>query len=180
MPYKTLFPGQEKGEKIIMVLRRHPFVFLIRTIMYVLFLGLPILINGFLKNYTDLEFNETLNASLGLIASLYYVLIITLFYRSWLDHYLDMWVVTSERIVDIEQTGLFSRNIASQKLYRIQDVSADVKGIIPTFLHYGNVMIQTAGTKSNFEFKQIPNPYDVTKKLMNLVNWKKEVEKNGK
>lgn len=179
MPYETFFPGQEPGEKIIMVLRRHPFVFLVKAIVYILALGLPILINNFLKSI-GLEFTESLVASLGLIASLYYVLIITLFYRAWLDHYLDMWVVTSERIVDIEQVGLFSRNISSQKLYRIQDVSADVKGIIPTFLHYGSVMIQTAGAKSNFEFKQIPNPYEVTKKLMNLVNWKKEVVENEK
>ncbi|MFC1622406.1 hypothetical protein ACFL1Y_00210 [Patescibacteria group bacterium] len=179
MPYTTLFPGQEADEKIILVLHRHPFVFLKVLLMYILLLGVPIVISTYITSYTEWEINQSLNVILSLTTSLYYIFILTFLYRAWLDHYLDIWVITSERVVNIEQKGLFSRNISSQKLYRVQDVTADVKGILPTFLHYGNVFVQTAGTKQNFIFKNIPNPYDVTKKLMTLVNWKKgEVDKN--
>jgi uncharacterized membrane protein YdbT with pleckstrin-like domain len=105
---------------------------------------------------------------------MYYIFVVTLFFRAWLDYYLDMWVVTSERIVNIEQKGLFSRKISAFRLYRVQDVTAEVKGLLPTFLHYGNVRIQTAGAKENFIFKQISSPYEITKNIIKLVNWKKK------
>jgi len=174
MPYKTLFPGQEKNEKIILILRRHFFVFIKTLLMYIILVFLPLLIRYLFNNYTTIVLSETARVGIGLVLSLYYIFIVTFFYRAWLDHYLDVWVVTSERIVDIEQKGLFSRQISAQRLYRIQDVTADVKGILPTLLHYGNVHVQTAGTEQRFIFKQIPNPYEVTKKITMLVNWKKD------
>ena len=174
MPYTTLFPGQEPNEKVVMILRRHIFNFLKILILYILLFALPIILQFFLENFTSVLNNETLRISLGLLSSVYCVFVLTFLFRAWLDHYLDLWVVTSERIVDIEQKGLFSRNISSQRLYRVQDVTASVKGIIPTFLHYGNVQVQTAGAKQNFIFKQIPNPYDVTRNIMRLVKVNKK------
>ncbi len=84
--------------------------------------------------------------------------------------------MTDKRIVDIEQVGLFKRIIAEQKLFRVQDVTAEVKGIIPTFLHYGKVTIQTAGTKERFVFDEIPHPYEVSKKIIQMVEINKESE----
>jgi uncharacterized membrane protein YdbT with pleckstrin-like domain len=68
--------------------------------------------------------------------------------------------------LNIEQTGLFKRVIAELRLYRIQDVSSTVKGMIPTFFNYGNVDIQTASNEDHFNFEQIPNPTYVSKMIM--------------
>ena len=174
MPSYKLFPGQEIGEKIVMVLRRHPWTFLRAASLYIILAVLPIFINYIIKNFTDIVFSIDTLLNIKMIICLYYFFIITFFYRAWLDHYLDIWVITSDRIVDIDQKGLFSRNVATQKLYRIQDVTTQVKGIIPTFLNYGDVYVQTAGAKQNFVFRQVPNPDAVSKKLMKLVNWKKK------
>jgi len=35
--------------------------------------------------------------------------------------------------------------------------------------------VQTAGEEQRFIFKQIPDPYHVTKKIMELVDWKKKI-----
>jgi len=77
------------------------------------------------------------------------------------DYWLDTWVVTNERIIDIEQKGLFKRDIVEFKLNRIQDVSFEVKGIIPTLLAYGNLRIDTAGFDRNFIFWTVPNPQQI-------------------
>ncbi len=175
MPYQTLFPGQEPDEKIIMVLRRHWWILFKIVFSYGMLSLLPLFFRYIIINYSNLLDSETALIILNLSLSLYYIFVLTFFFRSWLDYYLDVWVITSKRIVNIEQKGLFSRQISTQRLYRIQDVTAEVKGILPTFLHYGNVHIQTAGPMPRFIFKQIPNPYEVTRKIMTLVNWKKRV-----
>ena len=173
MPYKTLFPGQEPNEKIILILRRHWWVIFKIIFLYGILLMLPLLAHNFFANYTDLLDSEVVLIIFNLLISIFYIFIITFFFRAWLDYYLDIWIITSERIVNIEQKGLFSRQISAFRLYRIQDVTSNVKGLLPTFFHFGNVQIQTAGTKQQSTFKQIPNPYEVTKKIMSLVNWKK-------
>lgn len=174
MPYLTLFPGQEPDEKIIMVLRRHIWIFIKSIILYVVLAFLPFFFRYVIaQNATTLE-TEAGIVGFNLILSFYYFAWLTFLFRAWLDYYLDIWVITSEHIVNIEQKGLFAREISSFQLYRIQDVTADVKGILPTFFHFGDVHVQTAGAESNFVFKQIPEPYRVTEKLMDLVHGKKK------
>jgi len=182
MPYSTIFPGQEPGEKIIMILRRHWLVFARVVITHGFFAILPLILRPIIINYTDFLSIEIGRVVLNLLLSVYYIFVVTFFFRGWLDHYLDVWVITSERVVSIEQKGLFSRQISAQRLYRIQDVTSEVQGIISTFFHYGNVHVQSAGSEPRFVFKQTPHPYDVTRKLTMLVNWKKKVlaqETNG-
>ena len=82
--------------------------------------------------------------------------------------------ITSERIIDIQQKGFFSRVIAEHKLFRIQDVTSEVHGIIPTVFKYGDVYIQTAGTKQRFFFNQVPNPERVRNIIIKLVQRNKK------
>jgi hypothetical protein len=50
-----------------------------------------------------------------------------------------------------------------------------VKGVIPTFLNYGHVFIQTAAEKARFVFRNIPDPYH-TKDLLMALQKKQERE----
>lgn len=83
----------------------------------------------------------------------------------WLDYRLDVWIVTTERIIDIELQGLFQREVSEFKLSRIQDISVDIRGFLPTFFDFGDLHIQTAGAMRKFIFHQIPKPNE-TKKLI--------------
>jgi hypothetical protein len=47
-------------------------------------------------------------------------------------------------------------------------VTTEVHGVIPTILKFGNVHIQTAGSKTRFEFKQVPDPMLVRTMIMKL------------
>ena len=101
--------------------------------------------------------------------SAYYLFIWLFFFHAFVDYYLDIWIVTDRRIVNIEQKGLFAREVSEQKLFRIQDVTSELKGIIPTFLNFGTVYIQTAAEEPRFVFKQIPDPGRVAQTIIKLV-----------
>ncbi len=84
----------------------------------------------------------------------------------WIDVWFDTWIITDDRIINIEQQGLFSREVSEIKLARIQDVSVDVRGFFQTFLNYGDVRIQSAGEEEHFLFRSVPDPYGVKNIIM--------------
>ncbi len=85
----------------------------------------------------------------------------------WIDVWFDTWIITTDRIINIEQHGLFSREVSELKLARVQDVSVEVHGFFQTFLNYGDVHIQTAGEEERFQFRSVPDPYGVKNLIMN-------------
>ncbi len=108
-----------------------------------------------------------------LAISAYYLFIWLFFFFSFLDYYLDFWIITNERIIDVSQYGFFSRTIAEQRLFRVQDVTSEVHGFLPTIFRYGNVYVQTAGSKQRFLFHEIPHPERVRDKIIKLVEQNK-------
>jgi len=174
MPYETLFPGQGLNEKVIMVIRKHWWIIFKLFLFYFVLALLPLVLRGLMKSYTTLLDGGVLTVILNLLGSIYYFYILTLFYRGWIDYYLDVGIITNERIVDIEQKGLFARSISEQKIYRVQDVTSEVKGFLPTFFHYGDIHIQTAGPTPHFTFDGAPHPYETTKKILDLVKFRKQ------
>ena len=86
----------------------------------------------------------------------------------WVDYYFDVWIITSQRIVNIEQKGLFNREVSELQFSRIQDVTSVVDGFIPTILNFGDVYVQTAAEEERFVFRQIPDPYTIKDMVMQL------------
>jgi len=54
------------------------------------------------------------------------------------------------------------------KLTKIQDVTSEIVGVIPTLLSYGNIYVQTAAEKERFVFYQIPSPNEVKNQIVRL------------
>lgn len=162
-------PNWQPHEQIKLLLRRHPWI-IIRHGLITLFIGLIPVAAYFLIRYTApaiLEDQTGLRWILIIVGtSLYALLTWLFFFTGWLDYYLDVWIVTTERIVSIEQRGLFARTIAEQRLSRVQDVSSVTQGKIATLLNYGDVRVQTAGTEERFVFEQVPNPERVCQQIL--------------
>jgi len=59
--------------------------------------------------------------------------------------------------------------VSELHLNQIQDVTSETRGVAATFLSYGDVYIQTAGTRERFNFKGINNPDEVKEKITNLI-----------
>ncbi len=177
---KRLFPNQKLDEKILTILRRHWIIALLIGIKYIFFLLFPILVTIFMSSFFSENINKILSGTFSypvliMAFSLFYLFVWIFFFHAWIDYYLDVWIVTDKRIVNIEQRGLFSRTISELKLFRVQDVKAEVHGIIPTFFHYGEVTVQSAGNETFAIFKQVPRPYEVSREISKLVEHDKKI-----
>ncbi len=97
----------------------------------------------------------------------------------WVDYYFDIWVITDERIINIEQRGLFLRRVSSAEYEKIQDVTVEVKGFLQTVINFGDVRIQTAGETENIVFRRISNPYEIKNLIAKIQKEKKEKKINA-
>ncbi len=172
---KFELPNKRPDERIVLTLRRHWFVLFMLFVKTIFFFLLPLVFFIVLKiESPDLLSNDILKPILILSGSLYYLFTWMLFFNSFVDYYLDIWIVTNQRIINIEQKNLFHRVISENNLERMQDITSDVKGFIPTFLNFGNIYVQTAGTKEHFVFKDIPDAHEVTQQILKLVQERKQ------
>lgn len=164
------FPGQQPDETVVLVLHRHWIPFLRDLLRIAMLAGLPpLLLWGGLKlAEAELDPSSPIFGIIIMAGMLFYLFLAILLYGFWLDYYLDVFVVTNRRVVDIEQRGLLSRTVAEQPLYRIQDVTSEINGAMAHIFHYGNVYIQTAGEKGRFFFQHVPNPENVVREILNM------------
>lgn len=79
----------------------------------------------------------------------------------WTNYYLDVLIITNKRIIDIEQLGLFARDIVEVRVEKIEDIKTEIIGFVSSLLHMGNLYIQTAGESKEVVIKNIPNPNEV-------------------
>jgi hypothetical protein len=177
-------PNKLPDEKIIKVIRKHVFL-MVKKILFLLFLAaLPVaFFYVFIQSNPSLMELPEMNPIIILGASAYYLFIWLFFFFSFIDYYLDAWIITSERIINMEQDGFFSRTISEQKFFRVQDVTSEVHGFFPTVLSYGDVFVQTAGAKERFHFDDVPHPDKIRDLVIGLADGKKsealKVEKSS-
>ena len=160
------FKEQHETEQVIKVIHRHWFNLLIQFFVVVIaalvvfgsWIGLLFFFPTLLQSVGQqtVSFIETT----ALLFIWFYAFLI------WIDYYLDVWIITNERIVNIEQKGLFLREASDLEFSKIQDVTAEVTGLIPTVLNYGDVYVQTAGVIERFKFRQVPDPYALKSLIM--------------
>lgn len=143
----------DPGEKILLEVRKHWFVFLPSTLAFVFGTLLPPIFYFIWNSSLVFEKIHFVLAGPKLYLALFvYVMWVlglwTLFALQWTNYYLDVWYVTDKRIIDIEQKRIFHREVSNLRFDKIQDVSVEVKGVIATFLDYGDIHVQTASEDS--------------------------------
>ena len=169
------FQGIGPDEKIIKILHRNWLdivsqYFLVFLATGIFFLGINIYPMIF-PQFDGTEYNI-----LFLFIQNTFLLAIWIYsFLIWVDYYLDIWVITSEKIINIEQKGLFLRRVSSAKYEKIQDVTVEVTGFLQTVVNFGDVRVQTAGELENIVFRRVSDPYEV-KNLIAKIQKEKEVK----
>lgn len=149
-----------ENETVAVVVRKHWFVMTRTVVLFAFLLFLPLLASLLLP-FAKTFFDQTaLDAIVHFILALYAMGILLFLFLAWMDYYLDMWIVTNMRIIDIKQNGLFNREISEIPMNRIQDVTIEVKGVVETMLKFGAIRIRTAGDQE-FTITNIPRLYEV-------------------
>ncbi|HEY4521834.1 MAG TPA: PH domain-containing protein [Candidatus Paceibacterota bacterium] len=158
----TLYPN----EKILMVVHKHWIAFFSKIIIVAILLMAPAVFLGFISNANGIN-SETI-IYIKFFAINYLMIIILVAFLFWMDHYLDLWIITTERVIDVEQHGLFRRETSEFSVDKVQDITVEVPHMLATFLKYGNLRIQTAGERS-FTIKDVPNIYEIKKTIMDQI-----------
>ena len=165
----------EADEHIILEVRKHWIVF-IGYAFGLLFSSLsPFVVFIFLKilapTLLEIDVQGNVNALFLFFYSLWLLFLWASFFINWTKYYLDVWYVTEKRIIAVDQRSIFDRGVSNLRFDKIQDVTIDVRGFIPTMLNYGNVKVQTAG-EDNYEFAMtaVRRPENVRKVIFNQHN----------
>lgn len=153
------FPNQKIDERVFVFSRRHPIDFLFFAfIITILFLTpIVLLVVLFFTGNLSSLFSTVQTGNITILAFFFYYLfwsVLTL--GSWIIYYYNIFIVTDERIVEVAQSGLFSREIYELTFEQIEDVSTISRGFLNTIFDVGDIEIQTAGTERNFLVRRIP------------------------
>lgn len=151
------FKGQLPDESTALVLRMHWFLLFGIIVAFFLLFLLPFVIFVLISN----GLSDDAALLYWLIVFIYFLFCWNGFFYRLTLYILNVWIVTDHRIIANEQHGLFRRTLAELTITKVQDVEVKIMGIIPTFLNFGDVQIQTAGEEANFLFKSVSNPVAV-------------------
>lgn len=157
----------ENREEILLIVRRHWFVFLTRILGVIVMAILPfivLLVASLLsatKEYVSIA-TASYSQEIIFFSALWLLISWMILAQQWTDHYLDIWVVTDRRIISIDQQSFFVRSVGSFRLERLQDMNVLIPGLFATLFNYGTVEAQTAsGSESEFTVHGVPKPREI-------------------
>lgn len=87
--------------------------------------------------------------------------------REFYIWYANVCVVTSERLVDIDQGGIFHKIVSDIDFGKIVDISYSVKGIRQTIFNIGSIKVQASG--ATLLLQNIKEPGKVNQLLVDLI-----------
>lgn len=166
-PDGVVFKDQKADEQIIILVRRHlitniPWILGLITLSLVPVVAIPILPSFFPF------INLSVLTQIAIII-LYYLSLFAFLLINFTVWYFHIGIVTNERIIDIDTSGILYRNVAETKLELVEDISYTQSGAISSFFNYGDIDIQTAGTNPNFEFDKAPDPAKIRHTIGQLI-----------
>lgn len=152
----------EEGEQVVRETRKHWFFFCVQMLPYVILSLFPFVLPSLLALWAPTAVYAPYIAPnapyMHTILGLWLLALWTSAWSSFTLFYLNVWVLTNRRIVEIKQRGYFNREVSSLLLSRVQDSTTDVHGLLESLLGMGDIRVQSAGALDEFHMYGIPNP----------------------
>jgi uncharacterized membrane protein YdbT with pleckstrin-like domain len=167
-------------EKIHSIYRRHRIVLIFQLVlgtMFFLLVVIPMVVIVFSSTPSAPEWLIKIipeASSLNLrylflfFLSLFLPILWQIIFLVVMEYYLDCWILTDERIISTKSPGLFNRIESSVTYDKIQDITIEVKGVLPALFDFGDLRIETASEMGKFTFSQISNPEKVKEIIFEL------------
>ncbi|MBU4350792.1 PH domain-containing protein [Patescibacteria group bacterium] len=145
------FKGQLPGETTLLVARKHWLTLALPMFLIIITALVPLAVYPFLilGTYANLYW---------FLASAFWFFLWNLLFFNLMIYSLNTVVVTNKRIIATKQLGFFKYSASEFQKDKIQDVSVKMTGILASFLNFGDLEIQTAGSQNKFNFTNLPNP----------------------
>ncbi len=173
-PTHICFDTQEDEEAIVLFMRQHFIVNLPWIVLALFMLTLPSVFI-FFPPYTSLSTGLQFVVSIG-----WYLFVVGYALAKFMGWFFNIYILTDERVVDVDFKNIFFRKISFAKIEEIQDVNVQSSGAFETFFGYGSLFIQTSAEVPEFEFVAIPNPDKVAKILNQLIDHEEQEKLEGR
>lgn len=160
-PKGLRFETQQEDETVLLFLRQHlvvnvPWIFLTIFLLVAPFVLFPTVVGSIAPIIIPANYSTV-------SILVWYLVTFGFAFSSFLKWFFNIYIVTNERIVDIDFLHLLYKQFSEARLVNIQDITYKTGGIIETMFNFGTVLVQTAGTAPNFEFGAVPNPDQIVK-----------------
>ncbi len=157
------FETQDAAEEILLLLRPHWITNVPWILIVVVALIVPFLVQW-------LPFFEVLPERLRLVGTIvWWLLVLGYALESFLTWFFNIFIISDERVIDIDFYSLIYKEVAVAKIDQIEDVTFYQGGVIRALLDFGTVFIQTAGEKREFDFENVPHPRKVVTFLNEMI-----------
>ncbi len=166
-PEGVRFETQEEQETVVLFLRQHVIVNVPWVLIAIVLAIAPTLLFPIL--FTIIRISLPLPSGYIFIGTaLWYIATFGFVLAKLLGWFINIYIVTNERIVDIDFYYLLYKHFAEAELNKIQDISFDAGGIFAAIFDYGDVIIETAGEAPNLVFEKVPHPERVVETIRSL------------
>ena len=164
-PLHIRFETQEPKETVELFLRQHPIVNVPWIALAILLVLAPTI--AFPLIFRALPFPLPVGYMV-VATAFWYLATFGFVLTNFLHWFFNIYIVTNERIIDIDFKFLLYKHFSEAELHKIQDISFTSSGLGATLFNYGNVNIETAGETPTLEFEIVPHPQKVVETIRDL------------
>jgi len=148
---------QKKGEEVVEVIRKS-FYTIFPGIFKSLSFSLPAI---YLLIFVDIPL-------LTIVSFAWIVILLAFLLYLWLIWYYDVYILTTDRIVEVKHHSLFIKEVKELTLDKAQDVNYSTEGFLSTILGYGTVSIGS-NNASAVKMIGVGSPREIQKIILELM-----------
>lgn len=167
--HRSIDIGMLPGERVIDRIYRHWFVLLVRVFPPFVIGVAAVLLLAILRAFSPgaLKLSWSLTAIVALVILGWELLLIS----NYID---DSFILTSQRIIDIDRKYFILADSERETLYRsVQDVSVNVP-LFGRVFGYGDIHVETAGRAPNIDMAHMARPRETQERIFALINADRE------
>ena len=162
------FVGQQDGEEIQLVLRRHHSVMARGLVMA----GLVLAISAAPLLVWKLQW-------LWLVFLAGLLLAVIIVFNTWIKWYYGVYIVTNRRVRQQIQRGLFHKTTIDVYLDKVQNISYNISGLKGSLLGYGTILLRTmAGDMMMTKIANCEEVYNQLSQIAQTTNDNYEQDEN--
>lgn len=162
----------QQGEFIVAYAHKHWLIFALEIIGIIggtlALFALVASLEVFAPELVRTIFTDSSLLGFNLVASVFIIMCATITIAiTFTNYYLDVLVVTNRRLIDCDQIGLFSRDVATIPTGNIIDIKIIISGILETFFNFGDLSVQSAGVSREVVIRGLSKPQHVKQIIFN-------------
>lgn len=172
-PRGVSYDGVDSDEEILYILRRSNLTNFPWMVSVGILGVLPFFVDPILHaaNISDIPLISV--GFLGSATLFWYLFVFGYFLQNVLNWYFNVLIISNKKIIDMDFHGVTYKNISETTLTSVEDVTSNISGPIGTIFNIGDIYIQTAAEKREFEFKNMTDPSKIRDIIADLVASKK-------